>query len=142
MSSPTRAAAPIAIGAFASFGARVPRAQRIGDPVHGLFPVKTPSQELRPWLHDLDDRGRTRFSVHHNRKEWARDDDGDGVREVHSNTIEGFWLGLRNYLRPFRGVSTWCLDLYLAFYEAIHNHRRDFLGFLRRLLGPFTGKSP
>lgn len=91
---------------------------------------------------DLDDRGRTRFSVHHNRKEWARDDDGDGVREVHSNTIEGFWLGRRNYLRPFRGVSKWCLDLYLAFDEAIHNYRRDFLGFLRRLLGPFTPNSP
>lgn len=87
---------------------------------------------------DLDDRGRTRFSVHHERKEWARDDDGDGVREVHSNTIEGFWLGPRNYLRPFRGVSKWCLDLYLAFYAGIHNFRRDFLGFLRRLLGPFT----
>jgi hypothetical protein len=62
------------------------------------------------------------------------------VREVHANTIEGFWLGLRNYLRPFRGVSKWCL--YLAFYEGIHNDRRDFLGFLRRLLGPFTPSSP
>jgi transposase-like protein len=61
---------------------------------------------------DLDDRGRTRFSVNHKRKEWARDDDEDGIREVHSNTIEGFWLGLRNYLRPFRGVSKWCLDLW------------------------------
>jgi transposase len=91
---------------------------------------------------DLDDRGRTRFSVNHKRKEWARDDDDDGVREVHSNTIEGFWLGLRNYLRPFRGVSKWCLDLCLAFYEGIHNYRRDFLGFLRRLLGHFTPNSP
>ena len=56
--------------------------------------------------------------------------------------LEGFWLGLRNYLRPFRGVSKWCLDLYPAFYEATHNFRRDFLGFLRRLLGPFTPNSP
>jgi len=36
---------------------------------------------------------------------WARDDDGDGIREVHVNTIEGLWTGLRNFLRPFRGVS-------------------------------------
>ena len=89
---------------------------------------------------DLDDRGRTRFSVNHKRKEWARDDDGDGVREVHSNTIEGFWLGLRNYLRPFRGVSKWCLDLYLAFYQGVHNFRHDVLGFLGRLLGHVTSK--
>ena len=89
---------------------------------------------------DLDDRGRTRFSVNHKRREWARDDDGDGVREVHSNRIEGFWLGLRNYLRPFRGVSKWCLDIYLAFYQGMHNHRRDALGFLRRLLGPVTSE--
>ena len=74
------------------------------------------------------------------RKEWARDDDGDGVREVHSNTIEGFWLGLRNYLRPFRGVSKWRLDLYLAFYQGMHNFRHDVLGFLGRLLGPVTSK--
>ena len=87
---------------------------------------------------DLDDRGRTRLSVNHKRKEWARDDDEDGIREVHSNTIEGLWLGLRNYLRPFRGVGKWCLDLYLAFYQGMHNFRHDVLGFLAQLLRPIT----
>ena len=57
---------------------------------------------------------------------------------MHSNTIEGFWLGLRNYLRPFRGMSKWSLDLYLAFYQGMHNFRRDFMGFLARLLRPIT----
>ena len=90
---------------------------------------------------DLDDRDRVHHSVNHKRKEWARDDDGDGIREVHTNTIEGHWLGLRNYLRPFRGVSKWCLDLYLAFYQGMHNFRRDFLGFLRQLFGPITPNS-
>lgn len=90
----------------------------------------------------LDDRGRTRHSVNHNRHEWARDDDGDGIREVHCNTIEGHWLGLRNFLRPFRGVSKWCLDLYVAFYQCLHNFRRDFLGFLQRLFGAFTPNGP
>jgi hypothetical protein len=35
--------------------------------------------------------GRTHQTVNHTpgRREWARDVDGDGVREVHSNTIEG-----------------------------------------------------
>lgn len=88
----------------------------------------------------MDDRERTRFSVNHKRKEWARDDDEDGIREVHSNTIEGFWLGLRNYLRTFRGVSKWSLDLYLAFYQGMHNVRFDVLAFLGRLLGPITPK--
>jgi len=48
---------------------------------------------------------RPRSTVVHGRKEWARDDDGDGIREVHTNTAEGLWTGLRNFLRPFRGVS-------------------------------------
>lgn len=61
--------------------------------------------------------GRGHGTVCHSQKEWARDDDGDGVREVHCNTMEGIWTGLRNFLRPFRGVhkktwlSTWlCLS--------------------------------
>jgi hypothetical protein len=44
------------------------------------------------------------------------------------------------YLRPFRGVSKWCLDLYLAFYQGMHNYRCDALRFLQRLLGPVTPK--
>lgn len=47
--------------------------------------------------------GRKHATVCHSAGEWARDDD-DGVRETHSNTIEGIWTGLRNFLRPFRGV--------------------------------------
>ena len=53
----------------------------------------------------LPRRGRGHASVNHLRYEWARDDDGDGVREVHCNTLEGLWTGLWEYLRPFRGVS-------------------------------------
>ncbi len=48
---------------------------------------------------------RGHVTVCHADREWARDDDGDGVREVHDNTLEGLWTGLRNFLRPFRGVS-------------------------------------
>jgi transposase len=29
------------------------------------------------------------------------------VREIHCNTQEGLWTGLRNFLRLFRGVSKW-----------------------------------
>jgi len=44
-------------------------------------------------------------AVGHGSREWARDDDGDGVREVHTNSMEGFWTSARNWLRSFRGVS-------------------------------------
>ena len=52
---------------------------------------------------------------------WSHDADGDGVREVNSNTIEGFWVGLRNFLRPFRGVSKHYLWNYVALYAWTHN---------------------
>jgi hypothetical protein len=42
--------------------------------------------------------------VCHAQGEWARDDDGDGIREVHINTIEGMWTLVRNFMRLFRGV--------------------------------------
>ena len=37
--------------------------------------------------------------------DWARDDDGDGIREVHCNKAEGLWTGLRNLLRTFREIN-------------------------------------
>ena len=46
--------------------------------------------------------------------EYARDDDGDGFYEVHCNTMEGIWGGLRNFLRPFRGIRKKYLYLYVC----------------------------
>jgi len=60
---------------------------------------------------------RPHFTVCHGQKEWARDDDGDGIREVHTNTIEGLWTTVRNFLRPFRGVHKKYLQYYLAMCE-------------------------
>jgi transposase-like protein len=54
-------------------------------------------------------------------REWARDDDGDGVREVHCNSCEGAGTGLRNFLRTFRGVHKRHLKFYVATYEAMAN---------------------
>jgi transposase-like protein len=62
----------------------------------------------------LDRRGRVHATVCHAAHEWARDDDGDGVREVHCNTQEGGWTGLRNFLRIFRGVSKYYLHQYVG----------------------------
>lgn len=71
-------------------------------------------------------------------REWARDDDGDGVREVHCNTAEGVWTGLRNLLRPFRGVSKWYLSQYVAVFEWSHNLKEVTADFLRAMMRPFT----
>lgn len=79
--------------------------------------------------------GRNHATVCHAAHEWARDDDGDGVREVHCNTLEGLWTGLRNFLRPFRGVNKEYLHQYVAIFEWGHNVKRATLGFLWALLG-------
>jgi len=73
-------------------------------------------------------------------REWARDDDGDGIREVHTNTIEGIWTGLRNFLRPFRGVSKCFLDQYSAIFEWAHNLKRVTVDFVRAMMIPFTSE--
>lgn len=67
--------------------------------------------------------GRIHVRVDHSgsKSTYAIDADGDGVREVHCNTMEGIWTGLRNFLRPFRGVSKWCMSQYVAMFEWSHN---------------------
>jgi transposase len=64
---------------------------------------------------------------------WARDADGDGVRELHCKTREGLWTGARNFLRPFRGVSEWFLAQYVAVFQWGY-HRKEVTDELRRVL--------
>jgi transposase-like protein len=77
---------------------------------------------------------RSRSTVCHSAREWARDDDGDGIREVHTNTAEGMWTGLRNFLRPFRGVSKYFLSGYVAIYEFHVNLKRISISFIAHLV--------
>ena len=63
-------------------------------------------------------------TVRHGVPEWARDDDGDGHREVHCNSCEGAGAALRTYLRAFRGIHKQYLHLYVATYEAMANAKR------------------
>jgi len=64
---------------------------------------------------------RTHVTVNHGTHEWARDEDGDGIREVHINSTEGLWTGVRNFLRPFRGVH----KAHLSGYVAMSEHRTN-----------------
>lgn len=50
-------------------------------------------------------------TVRHGVHEWARDDDGDGRREVHGNSCEGAGAALRTYWRACRGVHKQYLHL-------------------------------
>lgn len=77
---------------------------------------------------------RRHATVCHSDHEWARDDDGDGIHEVHTNTDEGMWTGLRNFLRPFRGVSKHFLHGYVAVYEFCVNLKRLTVGFIWALV--------
>ena len=94
--------------------------------------------------HHLPEADRGHATVCHapGKREWARDDDGDGIREVHNNTLEGLWTGLRNFLRPFRGVHKKYLDPYAAIFEWAHNLKTATVGFLRALLGVLTPHAP
>lgn len=73
---------------------------------------------------DVSKKKREHKTVCHAEKEYARDDDGDGIREVHTNTSEGIWTGLRNFLRIFRGVHKKFLHLYCACFEIKHNYKK------------------
>ena len=84
----------------------------------------------------IAETGRGHVTVCHSRHEYARDDDGDGFCEVHCNTMEGIWTGLRNFLRPFRGVHKKYLAAYTAMFEWAHNLKRVTTDFLRTLMVP------
>ena len=60
-------------------------------------------------------------TVCHGQREWARDADGDGLREVHCNSCEGMGTALRTYLRVFRGVHKYYLAEYVATFETLFN---------------------
>jgi transposase-like protein len=72
-------------------------------------------------------------TVRHGIHEWARDNDGDGQREVHCNTCEGAGAALRTYLRTFRGVHKQDLHLDVATYEAMINAKRVTPELIQRM---------
>ena len=66
-------------------------------------------------------------------REWARDDDGDGIREVHCNGCEGAGAPLRTFLRVFRGVHKKHLADYVATFETMTNAKRITSEILQRM---------
>lgn len=77
---------------------------------------------------------RVHVTVNHGIHEWARDDDGDGIREIHVNTTEGMWTSVRNFLRPFRGVNKNHLSGYVAMCEHRINRKAITSEFIADLV--------
>lgn len=103
--------------------------------MRATWPMATVNTDEWGGYDGLPAMGRSRPTVCHAEGEWARDDDGDGVREVHVNTMEGLWTGMRNFLRPFRGVNKVYLYQYVAMFEWGYNAKRATPVFFRALLG-------
>ena len=89
----------------------------------------------------LNDWGDDHATVCHVAGEFARDD-GDGLCEVHVNTLDGFWLFLWSWLRPHRGISQEKLPLYLGFFEFIHNVRVRVKALLGELIALLVSSPP
>jgi len=72
-------------------------------------------------------------TVCHAVHEWARDDDGDGLREVHGNSCEGSGAALRTFLRVFRGVHKFYLAESVATFETLLNAKTISPAIVQRL---------
>lgn len=95
------------------------------------------TDEWRSYNH-LPETGRIRKALCHTpgQREWARDEEGDGIREVHINTLEGIWTSLRNFLRPFRGVSKWFLNGHVAMFVSVYNFQTICPELIQRMVCP------
>ena len=110
---------------------------------------KTDKQILSAHVHQFTQEGATVYTdewqgylglnrchatVCHGKRQWAIDADADGIREVHTNTIEGISTTVRNFLRPFRGVHKKFLAGYIALCECRINFKRITADFISKLV--------
>lgn len=81
---------------------------------------------------------RPRSTICQSNNEWARDGDGDGIREVLVNSVDGLWTDVRNFLRPFKGVYKRWLATYVAIAEFKRNLKRISPSFIYAITRPYT----
>jgi transposase len=99
------------------------------------WPKTTVNTDEGPGYSGLAGIGRRHVTVGPAAGEWARDDDGEGIRAVPTNTSEGIGTGLRDFLRPFRGVNKAYLHQYVVIFQWGYNLKEVTGGFLRALVG-------
>lgn len=81
--------------------------------------------------HDLD---RPHEQVNHNQGVYVRDQNESGDHQIHTNTIEGIWTGLRIMLDRFRGVSKHHLSGYVAIYGCSVNNSDMSISLIRDIV--------
>lgn len=102
-------------------------------------PCRAATDEWKAYAR-LKETGRIHQTVNHAppHPEWAKDANGDGIREVHCNTLEGIWTGLRNFLRIFRGVHKKYLNQYTAVFERVYRFKSLTAEAFRMMAIPST----
>ncbi|MBI2971638.1 MAG: transposase [Candidatus Aenigmarchaeota archaeon] len=70
------------------------------------------------YYNSLKKKGYRHATANHSLKEYVRGD-------VHTNTIEGAFQGLRHFLEMFKGVCKKNLHLYVSLYENKYNNRNS-----------------
>ena len=110
---------------------------------------KTDKQTLSAHVHQFTQGGATVYTdewqgylglnrfhatVCYGQRQWATDADADRIREVHTNTMEGIWTTVRNFLRPFRGVHKKWLSGYIAICEFRINLKHITADFISKLV--------
>lgn len=78
---------------------------------------------------------RIHSTVAQSHNEWARADDGAGIRDVHTNPTAGSWAGWRTILRPLRGVHKRFLSGYVAVHECRVNLKAMSVSVRAALIG-------
>lgn len=84
----------------------------------------------------VENSGRSHSTVCHSAGEFARDDDHDGINEVHCNSCEGLWTEVRNFLRTFKGVHKKYLAQYVAIFENAFNFKQQSDEVIRAMILP------
>lgn len=82
--------------------------------------IHTDGYDIYNGLHLL---GYTHKLVIHSQGLYAEDQDGDGICEVHCNSVEGLWSMFKQFLRGFRGVNKRKLAGYVRLFEYLYNAR-------------------
>jgi transposase len=82
--------------------------------------VNTDEYNIYHWMRKEYDHS----VVYHKIKEYARDEDRDGINEIHTNTIESVWSHMKTALRVHRGISQKYFPAYLDFFVRLYNYKR------------------
>lgn len=91
------------------------------------------TDDFRTYWHLDNESGMVHESINHSKKRYA-----EGYK--HTNTVEGMFCGLRNWLRRYKGVCKRYLYRFVSLFQFNYNHRDMssmgmFIGLLSTIIG-------